>query len=565
MWTIDKNSPTLCDPANGGFFSNRENMNLSKISIRAATKLFFAIVATLFAAVGLVAFTTVNSLIDTLEEAATNAALLRNSGEMLRAHESMRADRQAYLNAFEHHDLDRLGGIRQQHAAHAGTLNMSVQAIDKTKMAVDLRAAFEAARGPVLAVARDSASLIAMPTADAAAVVDQMRAIDSPFATATGKLEVLRRAVEKQSLTYEADSRAYAVESMGLVAAVILICLVGLVLGALWLLRHFAQRIDQLVAETELFSAGDCDLTRRLPAMGGAFGKICASLNGFIGQLYDLVTHVAANAGEIATAARQISAGNNDLSARTEQQASTLEETASNMEEFTLSVKQNADNTRQASELASSASTAAQQGGKVVTQAVAKITAANESSRKIGAIISTIDSIAFQTNILALNAAVEAARAGEQGRGFAVVAAEVRALAQRSAASAKEIKSLVGTAIEQVDEGATLVNEAGSSMQNIIVAIEQASGLMNDVAMASSEQAAGIEQVNRAIMQMEDVTQQNAALVEQAVAAAETMREHAEGLSVQISRFKLDDRKTGDQKPRGTSVSTVRKLAIAIK
>ncbi len=326
------------------------------------------------------------------------------------------------------------------------------------------------------------------------------------------------------------------------IIATVLLGLAGLGFSA-WLMdRHFARRIGQLVTATEIFSTGDSDLTRRLPRMTGAFGRVCSVLNGFIGQLHDLVSNVANNAGEIARAARQISADNAHLSARTKQQSSTLRETASSMVEFTQSVKRNAENVRVASQLASSASTTAKTGGAVVSQAVAMINAANEGSRRIGMIVSTIDTLAFQTNILALNAAVEAARAGDQGRGFAVVAAEVRALAQSSAAAAKEIKGLVGAAIEQVDEGAKLADKAGSSMVDIVVAIQQASDIMGEIDVATSEQAKGIELVNRAIAQMEEVTQQNATLVQQGAAAAEAMREQAEELSDGVARFTLDSR-----------------------
>ncbi len=338
--------------------------------------------------------------------------------------------------------------------------------------------------------------------------------------------------------------------SQARIIATVLLGLAGLGFSAWWMDRHFARRIGQLVTATEIFSAGDSDLTRRLPKMTGAFGRVCSALNGFIGQLHDLVSNVANNAGEIARAARRISADNTNLSARTEQQSSTLRETASSMAEFTQSVKRNAENARLASQLASSASATAREGGTVVSQAVAMINAANEGSRKIGTIVSTIDTLAFQTNILALNAAVEAARAGDQGRGFAVVAAEVRALAQSSAAAAKEIKSLVGTAIEQVDEGAKLADKAGSSMVEIVVAIQQASDIMGEIDVATTEQANGIERVNRAIAQMKEVTQQNAALVQQGAAAAEAMREQAEELSDGVARFKLDDR-APQQAPTG--------------
>lgn len=334
------------------------------------------------------------------------------------------------------------------------------------------------------------------------------------------------------------DPASDAATQTGLIATVGLIILLA---GALWVTKHVAGRIDLIASETENLRAGDCDLRHRLPKMTGGLGRLCVSLNGFIVQIHDVLVRVNANAGEIEQAARQISAGNADLSARTEAQASNLEETASSMEEFTSSVRQNAKNSKLASAQATTASAAARRGGEIAARAAAKINAANESSRKIGSIIATIDSIAFQTNILALNAAVEAARAGEQGRGFAVVAGEVRGLAERSACAAKEIKGLIVDAIDKVDDGAKLVGEAGQSMQEIIAGIERAAVIIDEIATASAEQYAGIEQVNRAIVQMEEVTQQNAALVEQAAAASDSMRDQAISLTQQVSRFKFDD------------------------
>ncbi|MBV8665637.1 MAG: hypothetical protein JO269_04055, partial [Burkholderiaceae bacterium] len=241
----------------------------------------------------------------------------------------------------------------------------------------------------------------------------------------------------------------------------------------------------------------------------------------------------------IASASSEIATGNLDLSARTEAQASSLEETAASMEELTSTVKQNSDNARQANQLALSASEVAAKGGAVVSQVVETMGAINDSSRKIVDIISVIDGIAFQTNILALNAAVEAARAGEQGRGFAVVATEVRNLAQRSAAAAKEIKELIGNSVDKVETGARLVDETGSTMTEVVDSIRRVTDIMAEITAASAEQSQGIGQVNQAVIEMDGVTQQNAALVEEAAAASRALQEQAFTLTQVVSVFRL--------------------------
>ncbi|MDC8756541.1 methyl-accepting chemotaxis protein [Janthinobacterium fluminis] len=268
-------------------------------------------------------------------------------------------------------------------------------------------------------------------------------------------------------------------------------------------------------------------------------GQLLHALKDMNGSLLKIVTEVRTGTENIATSSTQIAAGNQDLSTRTEQQASSLEETASSMEELTSTVRNNADNARQANQLAASAAQVAVKGGAVVSQVVGTMESINGASKKIVDIISVIDGIAFQTNILALNAAVEAARAGEQGRGFAVVASEVRNLAQRSASAAKEIKTLIGDSVDQVNQGSRLVSEAGLTMQDIVSSVQRVSDIITEITAASTEQSVGIEEVHKAIGQMDQVTQQNAALVEEAAAAAESMQVQAESLAQVVSVFKL--------------------------
>jgi aerotaxis receptor len=257
---------------------------------------------------------------------------------------------------------------------------------------------------------------------------------------------------------------------------------------------------------------------------------LLSALNQMSANLFGIVADVSASASGVTSASSQIASGNQDLSSRTEQQASSLEQTAASMEELTSTVKQNADNARQANQLAVSASEVAVRGGNVVGQVVDTMGSINASSKKIVDIIGVIDGIAFQTNILALNAAVEAARAGEQGRGFAVVAAEVRSLAQRSAAAAKEIKTLIDDSVNKVDAGSAQVAEAGETMGEIVASVRRVTDIMGEITLASQEQTSGIEQINQAITQMDQVTQQNAALVEESAAAATALNEQASGL-----------------------------------
>jgi methyl-accepting chemotaxis protein len=321
---------------------------------------------------------------------------------------------------------------------------------------------------------------------------------------------------------------AAAVATGTLVAAVI----VRAILRALGGEPAQASAIANRIATGDLAVVIDTDESNR--------SSVLYAMREMRDSLLKIVAEVRSSARAISAATQEIASGNLNLSSRTEMQASSLQETASSMEQLTSTVKQNADNALQANHLAVSAAAVARKGGAVVSQVVETMESINNSSKKIVDIISVIDGIAFQTNILALNAAVEAARAGEQGRGFAVVATEVRNLAQRSAAAAKEIKTLIGDSVEKVDAGSRLVVEAGSTMDEIVTSVNRVTGIMAEITAASQEQSAGIEQVNRAISRMDQVTQQNAALVEEAATGASSLQEQAENLGSVVAIFKLD-------------------------
>ncbi|WDL19580.1 methyl-accepting chemotaxis protein [Xanthomonas campestris] len=305
------------------------------------------------------------------------------------------------------------------------------------------------------------------------------------------------------------------------------------------LLDANAASIEQISALLSALSRGD--LTVRMQGeFKGVFAQMRDDANATATQLADIVGRIKLSSTAINASAGEIASGNQDLSQRTEQQAANLEETAASMEELTSTVRQNAESARQANQLAIGATGVASQGGEVVSQVVNTMSGIEASSKKIADIISVIDGIAFQTNILALNAAVEAARAGEQGRGFAVVASEVRTLAQRSAGAAKEIKGLIDDSVHKVAEGSALVRKAGSTMAEIVASVQRVTDIMGEISAASQEQSAGIEQVNQTITQMDETTQQNAALVEEATAAARSMEEQAGHLAEAVSVFKLD-------------------------
>ena len=353
----------------------------------------------------------------------------------------------------------------------------------------------------------------------------------------------------KELLTYQRkaiDDTAHAIDAANDRSNLLLMVLAALMVSfgslAAWVIsRSITVPLKSAVEIAATVANGDLTTRFAEETSHCEIGDLMTALKGMNDALRNVVSQVQSGTSTIATASNEIAAGNMDLSSRTEQQASSLEETASSMEELTSTVRQNAENAKQANQLAQAASDVAERGGTIVGQVVDTMGSIDASARKIVDIIGVIDGIAFQTNILALNAAVEAARAGEQGRGFAVVASEVRNLAQRSAAAAKEIKELIGNSVQQVDIGAKLVQQAGTTMNDVVASVRRVTDIMGEITSASSEQSIGIDQVNIAIGQMDEVTQQNAALVEQSAAAAASMQEQAARLADVAASFKLGD------------------------
>ena len=364
-----------------------------------------------------------------------------------------------------------------------------------------------------------------------------MNELSAPVSAAASKL--MRYQEETAKSDFQKNQTIYVWVRNSCIIGMLFAVILGAVI-CIWLLRAIAHPLADAVGVAKAVAAGD--LTRRIEVKtSDETGQLLQALKEMNASLVRIVSEVRGGTETIATASRQIAAGNLDLSSRTESQASSLEETASSMEELTSTVKQNADSAFQANQLAASASDVAVKGGAVVAEVVQTMGSINESAKKIVDIIGVIDSIAFQTNILALNAAVEAARAGEQGKGFAVVATEVRQLAQRSAAAAKEIKLLIDDSVEKVATGAKLVDQAGATMNEIVESVKRVTGIMGEISVASKEQTEGIQQINQAINQMDEVTQQNAALVEEAAAAASSLQDQAVNLAHVVSVFRLDE------------------------
>ncbi len=538
-------SPSRGKGGNGG---RSRAVSLKGLSVKTMLRLAFAVLLIGTLAIGVFSLTQISRLNASAQSIYDQGHVASRAAEEARGH-MLRASRaqKMLLTATTAKERDELGADIEKGlnglSSELGTLQLYVDKSDAK--AVEHQKKFSAAVTVWSAHLRDFVTLVKAQPLDLSQMNWQVGTQDVSLLVETGKLEKLvDEMVTERGTAAKAtiDASRFIYQSSFVMLAVMTIGLIVLAAGiSEWVVRRLARQLggEPAYAKEIASRIAAGDLSNHITLGRKDKSSVLYALSDMQSGLATTVSDIASSADAIATASGEISMGNLDLSQRTEQQAMALERTATSMEQLTSTVRQNADNAKQASTLANNASEIAEKGGEVVSRVVATMNEINDSARSIGDIIGVIEGIAFQTNILALNAAVEAARAGEEGRGFSVVAAEVRNLAQRSAAAAKEIKGLISTSVERVSNGSTLAQDAGQTMDEVVKAVKRVTDIMGEISAASSEQSAGIEEINLAVAQMDSGTQQNAALVEQATAAARSLDDQAHGLKQMVGKFRL--------------------------
>ena len=518
-------------------------MNLSNYNVATKIGAGFAIIVAMIIGLGIVALTQLNDVASGEEQIATNnlpsVEMARKMASLVNA---IRRAESRHLLSNDDKEMDAREADMAASRAKLAELEPEAVKVFDSEFEAKAYKSFKSHRDEWYAeweklrpMSRKSGASVELQ----AAVAKEFNATSRDKFTATLKdIEDLSDYNNKEASRVWDDGQKNISRAKILVISAIVIAVVLAVALALVISRAIARPIAKAVDVANAVAKGEMTVSIQVAGTDET-AQLLRALDEMRNGLVQVVSNVRQGSESVATASAEIAQGNQDLSARTESQASALEETAASMEQLSSQVKHNADNARQANQLASSASSVAVKGGDVVGRVVQTMKEINDSSRKISEIISVIDGIAFQTNILALNAAVEAARAGEQGRGFAVVASEVRSLAGRSADAAKEIKSLINASVERVEHGTALVDEAGTTMTEVVSSIRRVSDLVGEISSASSEQAAGVAQVGEAVTQMDQATQQNAALVEQMAAAASSLKSQAGDLVETVAVFKL--------------------------
>jgi methyl-accepting chemotaxis protein len=507
-------------------------------SIQRRLQLFSSMALALMFAIAGAAWWSIDNLAKATGNITMVGSALKSQQEADMMHDAIRGDVLALMLAAAKSDLAAVKAAQNDEVAHVAKFRAALQAANALPLDAKLREALVAVAPALEAYEKSGEDLMKIGLSGREPTEDELATFQTVFDQVEDAMGELSGLLDLQGNAYLEEANALNSLAQYVIAGVTLLAVILLSLVSRALARGIVGPLKQAVGLAEAVSGGD--LTTRIESRSAdETGQLVQALMKMRDSLSNTVSQVRSATDSINTASSEIASGNQDLSARTEQAASNLEETAASMEELTSTVSQSADAARQANQLAASASEVAVRGGQVVSQVVTTMEEINHSSKKINDIIGVIDGIAFQTNILALNAAVEAARAGEQGRGFAVVASEVRSLAQRSAEAAKEIKGLIGNSVDKVDAGSRLVAEAGQTMSEIVGSVQRVSDIIGEITAASGEQRDGISQVNTAVNQLDQMTQQNAALVEESAAAAESLRDQAMRLVQVVQVFQL--------------------------